>query len=182
MTKVYIVRHAEPDYTKAEALGFWGVGLNFAPLAQEGIDKAKETAKDARLRNAQIIISSPYTRALQTAQIISRHTGIDVEVEVGMHEWLPDTTAELKSTAGASKQFALNKGIHSEREEQTWEEVEPMRRRMRAVLDKYSHLDTIVIVGHEMSLKTLTYFETMERGGILEMQYDPDAPDSEYWF
>ena len=180
--KVYIVRHAEPDYTKAEALGFWGVGLNFAPLAQQGIDKAKETACDSRLKNAQIIISSPYTRALQTAQIISQHTGIDVEVEVGMHEWLPDTTAELKSTAGASKQFKENKGVHPAGEGLTWEEEKPMRRRMRAVLDKYAHLDTIIIVGHEMSLKTLTHFETMERGGIMEFDYDPSAPDSEYWF
>ncbi len=180
--KVYIVRHAEPDYTKAGELGFWGVGKNFAPLAQEGVDKSIETSHDSRLKNAKVIVSSPYTRALQTAQIISKNTGIDVAVEVGLHEWLPDTTGTLKDTSTAAKEFKENKGIHPAGKECTWEEVEPMRRRMRAVLDKYADFDTIIIVGHEMSLKTLTYFETMERGGILEMQYDPSAPDSEYWF
>lgn len=182
MTTVYIVRHAEPDYTKTEECGFWGIGKNFAPLAKEGIDKAVETSKDKRLKNAGIIVSSPYTRALQTAQILSQNTGIDVRVEVGLHEWLADTTNTLKDTSDAAKEFKENSGVHPEGEKCTWEELEPMRRRMRAVLDKYTHFECIIIVGHEMSLKTLTHFQTMERGGILEFQYDVEAPDSEYWF
>lgn len=180
--KVYIVRHAEPDYTQADKYGFWGFGKNFAPLAKEGVEKAEETSHDERLKNAKIIVSSPYTRALQTAQIISKNTGIDVAVEVGLHEWIADMSNTLKKTPDAAKEFKEYKGVHPVGKDCTWEEVEPMRRRMRAVLDKYSHLDTIIIVGHEMSLKTLTYFETMERGGIMEMDYHLDAPDSEYWF
>ena len=182
MTTVYIVRHAELDYSLSSQYGFWGFGKNFAPLAKEGIEKAEETSRDPRLKSAQFIISSPYTRALQTAQIISKNTGIEVAVEVGLHEWLADTTNNVKNPVNSAKEFREYKGVHPKGAECCWEELEHMRRRMRAVLDKYSHLDKIIVVGHEMSLKTLTYFESLERGGILEFQYDPDAEDSKYSF
>lgn len=37
-------------------------------------------------------VSSPYTRALQTAAIISQKTNIDITVEMDLHEWMPDLT------------------------------------------------------------------------------------------
>ena len=49
-------------------------------------------AVDARLKTAELIVSSPYTRALQTAAIISRETGLKICIEVDLHEWEPDKT------------------------------------------------------------------------------------------
>ena len=72
MAKFYLIRHGEPDYTYGDNHGYIGQGHDFAPLNIEKIEEVVETSKDKRLKEAQIIISSPYTRALQTASIISK--------------------------------------------------------------------------------------------------------------
>ena len=90
MALFYLVRHGEANYDNMLENGFWGFGRDFAPLSEKGRQQAEITAKDARLKQAELIVSSPYTRALQTAQIISRETGIRVEVDIDLHEWIPD--------------------------------------------------------------------------------------------
>ena len=72
MALFYLIRHGEPIYDNMLEKGFWGFGRDFAPLSEKGIEQAEITAKDIRLKSAEIIVSSPYTRAMQTAQIISR--------------------------------------------------------------------------------------------------------------
>ena len=96
MSKFYLIRHGKPDYTYGDTHGFIGQGHDFAPLKAERIEEVIETAKDKRLKEAQIIISSPYTRALQTASIISKETGIDIVVEPDIREWQPDLTYQYK--------------------------------------------------------------------------------------
>ena len=86
MLKLIMIRHAEPDYSLCDKHNFIGHGRDLAPLSQKGIEQAEETAKDKRLIDAELIISSPYTRALQTAAIISRTTGIKLVVEVDIRE------------------------------------------------------------------------------------------------
>ena len=61
-------------------------------------NRQKITAKDARLKEAELIVSSPYTRALQTAQILSRETGIRVEVDIDLHEWIPDENNQYETS------------------------------------------------------------------------------------
>ena len=96
MSTFYLIRHGKPDYTYGDTHGFIGQGHDFAPLKTEKIEEVIETAKDKRLKDAQIIISSPYTRALQTASIISKETGIDIVVESDIMEWQPDLTYQYK--------------------------------------------------------------------------------------
>ena len=87
MATFYFIRHGIPDYTYGDTHGFIGQGHDFAPLKEERINDVIETSKDERLKDAQIIVSSPYTRALQTASIISKETGIDIVVEPDIREW-----------------------------------------------------------------------------------------------
>ena len=75
MATFYLIRHGKPDYTYGDTHGFIGQGHDFAPLEKDRIKDVIETSKDTRLKNAQIIVASPYTRALQTASIISKETG-----------------------------------------------------------------------------------------------------------
>lgn len=72
MTKLILIRHGGPDYNFVTERGFKGHGRDLAQLTLEGIQQAKTVAMDKRLQGAQLIISSPYTRALQTAAIISK--------------------------------------------------------------------------------------------------------------
>ena len=97
MALFYLIRHGQPDYSGLESHGFFGFGRAFAPLSPQGIVQAEAAARDPRLKNAEFIVSSPYTRALQTAQIISRETGLPVVVDLDLHEWMPDRTNQLAS-------------------------------------------------------------------------------------
>ena len=68
----YFIRHGETDYSDRNTKIYKGFGVNLSPLSENGIQQIKETAKDLRLTDADIILSSPYTRALQTAAILSK--------------------------------------------------------------------------------------------------------------
>lgn len=72
MTTFYLIRHGEPTYKPIDERRFIGHGRDLAPLTENGIKGVKETALDNRLKNCEIIVSSPYTRALQTAAILSK--------------------------------------------------------------------------------------------------------------
>ena len=72
MTKFYLVRHGDPDPTMAGKMIFKGRGRNFAALSEEGQKQIKNAATDPRLKDCEIILASPYTRALQSAAIISK--------------------------------------------------------------------------------------------------------------
>ena len=105
--KIIFIRHGEPDVTGVDDRGFIGQGRDFAPLSDLGIQQAQAVCHDPRLTGAQLIISSPYTRALQTAAILSKNTGIDIAVELDLYEFIPDKTFRLKGEAE-------NKALHKD--------------------------------------------------------------------
>ena len=84
--QVIFIRHGEPDLEQADRRGFIGMGRDMAPLTELGREQAKKAAQDPRLAGAQLIVSPPYTRALQTAAEVSRQTGLEIRVEVKAEE------------------------------------------------------------------------------------------------
>jgi len=97
MSTFYLIRHGKADYTYGDIHGFIGQGHDLAPLKLDRIKDVIETARDVRLKKAQIIVTSPYTRALQTASIVSKETGIEIVVEPDIREWQPDLTFQYKN-------------------------------------------------------------------------------------
>lgn len=88
MAIFYLIRHGKTDYSERNKKVYQGFGVHLSPLAPEGIQEIQSTAKDQRLRGAGIILSSPYTRAVQTAAILSKELQIDLAIETDLHEWL----------------------------------------------------------------------------------------------
>ena len=70
--KIFMIRHGKADYSYGDAHNFIGHGHDLAKLSEEYIEDVIKTSKDSRLKEATLIVSSPYTRALQTAAIISK--------------------------------------------------------------------------------------------------------------
>src|SRR5215831_1134270 len=97
--RVALVRHGEADYDLLEHSGafFNGMRRDFIPLSLAGRKQADEVAMQLRTFQAERILSSPYTRALETAGIIASHLGIPVSVEARLHDWLPvcDGSAQI---------------------------------------------------------------------------------------
>ena len=185
MAIYYLVRHGEADYSEMFEKGFYGFGRSFAPLSEKGIAQAEETATDERLKSAELIVSSPYTRALQTASIISRKTGVKIHVEVDLHEWEPDKTNQYTTSEEAfalTKEFNLYKGKYPEGQQKNWETLDEVRKRMRSVADKYADYDRVIFVGHGMAFRTLAYIEQMKPAEIIECNYEIGQEDCVYSF
>ena len=174
MAQFYLVRHGEADYSQLMEKGFFGFGRDFAPLSESGIVQSEKTAKDQRLKSAQIIVSSPYTRALQTAAIISRETALKICVEVDLHEWIPDKTNQYKTSQEAfasAKEFYDNSGVYPKGHQLRWENLEEVRKRMQRVAEKYAGYEKVIFVGHSMAFGTLTNIDGMKPAEIIEWEY-----------
>jgi Fructose-2,6-bisphosphatase len=185
MAMFYLVRHGQPDYSPCDERGYIGHGRDLAPLSNEGMEQAERTAKDVRLMGADIIVSSPYTRALQTAAIISKNTGIDIKVEMDLHEWMPDITFQYKQFSEClqlTEDFNKHRGVYPEGETPRWECLQQLRERVRNVADKYADYNKVIIVCHGMVIRTLTYAEEIKPAEIIECEYVAGHPECRYSF
>ena len=181
----YLVRHGQPDYSLCDERGYIGHGRDLAPLSEEGILQAILTAKDIRLQNAELIISSPYTRALQTAAVISKETGLDIKVEMDVHEWIPDLSFQYKDFSEClelTNDFNHHNGVYPSDERKRWESLSLLRSRVRKVADKYAHFNKVIIVCHGMVIRTLIYAEEIKPGQIIECEYNLGQQDCIYSF
>lgn len=172
MTTFYLIRHGEPTYKPVDERDFIGHGRDLAPLTKVGINGVKETARDYRLKDCEIIVSSPYTRALQTAAILSKELGIDLEVDIDLHEWIPDIiNFQHKTTQDCidlCKDFESYNGISPKNEIKVWETAESMERRMNSVLQKYAKYQKVIVVCHGMVIRTVKYQEKIAHAEIIE--------------
>ena len=185
MAIIYLVRHGEADYSRMLENGFFGFGRAFAPLSETGLKQAEEMAIDERLKTAQLIVSSPYTRALQTAAIISRETGLKICVDVDLHEWVPDKTNQFSTSEEAfelTREFNLCKGVYPKGQCMKWETLEELRQRMRRAADKYADYERVIFVGHGMAFRTIAYIEQMKPAEIIECTYSAGQDNCEYFF
>lgn len=175
MTKIIFIRHGEPDYTFVKSKNYFGHGINMAQLTEEGIQQAEAVSFDKRLDNAEIIISSPYTRALQTAAIIVKNRGLDIKVELDLHEWLPDlmfqnsTFEEVKKASELCKQ---HKGVRPGDSEIAFENLEDVFKRVKSCLIKYAGYKKIIVVAHDIVMRQFAYEAKIPFCGIKEIDFD----------
>lgn len=54
------------------------IGRPSTPLAEEGIEQARVTGQKLKSQDVTVIVSSPFLRAKQTAEVIARELGISV--------------------------------------------------------------------------------------------------------
>ena len=175
MAIFYLIRHGKPDYTYGDTHGFIGQGHDFAPLKSDRIKDVIETSKDIRLKNAQIIISSPYTRALQTASIISKETGIDIIFEPDIREWQPDLTYQYKNSDEMKeyyKDYVANNGVYPMNEHKNWETREQLNERVMSVINKYKEkYNKIIVVAHKMAFQSICDCGDMKPAEIFETHF-----------
>ncbi|MBP3399777.1 MAG: histidine phosphatase family protein [Erysipelotrichaceae bacterium] len=177
MTLFYCVRHGQPDYSYGDVHGFIGHGHDLAPLKKECLSDVIHASKDARLKNAQVIVSSPYTRALQTAAIISKQTGLSIEVEMDLREWQPDLTYQYKNMdemMNLYHDYQECQGIYPEHEKKIWESKEMLQKRVKRVLQKYSYYDCVILVGHRMAFQSVFECGQMKPAEIYEVSVEEE--------
>ena len=168
----YFVRHGKTDYSERNTGIYQGFGVNLAPLSEKGIHQINKAASDPRLAGADLILCSPYTRAVQSAAILSKKLKADIRVETGLHEWVADTGYHAvtdKEEDSAYEAYIRNQGKHSSDSER-WEEKDALRSRVLNVLKKYAAFQKVIVVGHETMIRAVTDCEHIKCGTIVEFE------------
>lgn len=173
--KIVFIRHGEPTYEEISERKYIGHGRDLAKLTERGILQAEAVSKDNRLKGAQLILSSPYTRALQTAAIISRNTRLEIKVETDLHEWMPDISFQYDKSdyaIDASLEYDRYKGVRTSECRYNWETADALAERAYRCIKQYLHYDKIIVVSHGMIMQTFCYKNDIPHCGILEMDFD----------
>ena len=183
MQRIVFMRHSEPDYSFVRARKYRGHGLDLAQLTENGIQIAENASTDSRLDHAEIIVSSPYTRALQTAAILSKNRQLGIKVELGLHEWMPDLSFQYTSKEWADKATKLsleNKGICPDDSEVRFENLEDVFNRAKAALLRYSAYKKIIVVTHGIVMRRFAFAPAIPFCGISEIDFDETFPCAEF--
>jgi broad specificity phosphatase PhoE len=186
MMKLIFIRHGEPDYSAIKkAYSFWSIenGKNYACLTLNGIKQAQCVAQDQRLKDAQLIISSPYTRALQTAGIIAQNINVPLFVEIGLREWMSECSVQFNSIEDFQSmmdEFVAHKGQYDSTCKFQWESLDKLNERISQVILKYSDYKKIIIVSHKMVFSQFCNTNNMPYCGIYEKNIDIGALTSKY--
>lgn len=175
MVEFLFIRHGEPDYTEIDKRKYKGFGNDLATLTKEGIRQVEKLTKDNNLKDADIIITSPYTRTMQTASILSKELNINMSVELDLMEWIPDLSYsydDYSKVVKWRKQYDINNGKHINAS-YNWEEKESIQKRVKNVLKKYSNYSKVIVVTHGMVINALTNVEKPEYAKIIKYSYNP---------
>lgn len=173
--KLILIRHGEPDYSYVTERKFKGQGRDLAVLSSRGKEQAEAVSKDKRLIGADLVVSSPYTRALQTAAIISRNTGLRIEVETDLHEWIVDLDFNFDNdeyVRAVSEEATLMKGIHTENCKYKWESFDNIAKRAYRALYPYLKYNKVIVVSHGMVMRQFKFQKEIPYCGIIELDFD----------
>ncbi len=170
MTTFLFVRHGETNYS---GVGCWAktpMGMNFAGLTENGVEQIKNSCKKLKDYTVDLIVSSPYTRALQSAALIASELHTDVIVERDLHEWQVDLTYSLtdnKDLAELCRERDRMNGKYPAGETRKWESNELVHDRVMNCLKKYSDRKCVVVVGHALMIQAvLDISDPLEYGEI----------------
>ena len=110
-TFIYFIRHGETILTPTRK--FSGTGALDPELMQAGLDQAELVAKEAAKLGAEILIASPLQRTRQTAEAISRTTGLEIIFdeawfELSFGSWDGKSIEEVKAEDPDAYQAWLN--------------------------------------------------------------------------
>lgn len=84
---VYLIRHGQSEFNAVFRRGGPDPLIFDAPLTAKGRQQAEQAANAVADLGIRRVITSPLTRAIQTAQLIFKDT-IPIEIAVGHHEHL----------------------------------------------------------------------------------------------
>lgn len=148
MTKVFFVRHAEPNYDNHDDRS--------RELSPRGMEDRKKVTSFLTDKNIDIVISSPFKRAVDTVQDFADKNGLPVEIVEDFRErkvdsgWIEDF-ASFSKKQWSDFSFKLSDG-------ECLKEVQDRNiSALNNVLKQYSGKN-IVVGSHGTSLSTIINF------------------------
>lgn len=172
--KVVFIRHGEPDYDSLKNIDLNKISKNIAPLTTKGIENAEKVSYQETLKDADIILSSPYTRALQTAYIINKNLGKQIIIEPDLREWeceIDYNPFNNELEKHIEKEFHLFNGKHTNECKYDWESLSDLGIRAINVIKKYDNYKKIIIVTHAMLIRQFYYDPIIKYCFPIEVEY-----------
>lgn len=177
MTKVYFVRHAEPNYNNHnDAL---------RELSSKGMEDRKLVTKFLVDKHIDVVLSSPYKRAVDTVKDFADSYGIEIDIVYDFRErkvesgWIEDFTAFTK--------MQWNDFTYKLSDGECLQEVQTRNMSaLQQVLNKYAGKN-IVVGSHGTALSTIINYYDHSFGHndferiknvmpwIVEFVFDEDA-------
>lgn len=145
--KIYFVRHGR---SIANASGI--IATPQSPLAEEGLDQARQTGQDLKGYDVKIIVSSNFIRAQQTAEVLASELGIPVDKIILIPELGERRMGELE---GKPKRHENAFYVENDAEF-GFEPQKDLIQRLISALEKIKDLGantegSMVVVGHAVS-------------------------------
>ena len=163
MTAIYLLRHGQADYEPVHERQWPGSMADLAPLSPAGYEQAMAAANRLAEVGASALVSSPFTRTMQTASMVSCRLALPIQVEFGLHEWIPDDSFRwhtLAEVRGFLADFESCGGEWPPGQRRPWEPLSSVRARATAALGnavrRMRDDGTLIAVCHEMVIRSLT--------------------------
>lgn len=172
--KIYLVRHGETTGDLEDRYG----GNYDDHLTLHGRDQLQETAKKLSEKDIQVIFTSKFIRAKESAEIIQKQISCDIQVVEGIQERNYGVLAGLTKTE-AMKQYPEAVESHKN-PENTDPDGESLVDFQNRVLEGFKSIfqkdySTVVVVSHGGPLKQILKYlnlpipEKIEDGEIIEI-------------
>ena len=169
MTTFYLIRHGEPKWFLNEEYKLKGVYRDFVSLTDSGRQQATSITAALKQFAPQLILTSPYTRAIETAAIVSQALDIEIQVEFNLREWQPDLNFNISNIDQLNlivQDYSFNNGSYPEKIIKTWESKAVVYERARNVLQRYMIYKSVIVVTHEQVIKSLIHLDVVEHCSI----------------
>jgi broad specificity phosphatase PhoE len=183
MLKVVFVRHGQQDYTEVLKRKYAGHGIDLAPLTERGIKMVEDVSLDSRLDNSELILSSPLTRTMQTAAIISKIRQLDIRVELDLQEWISNLSFQYSSEEEimeAERLCTQYKGVRPDNCKIEFENFEDVFSRAKDVLFRYSNYKKIIVVSHSVVIRRFVSYPRLPLCGIAEIDFNESLLCTEF--
>jgi broad specificity phosphatase PhoE len=162
---IIFVRHGVPDYTLSDARKMSQLEKDYSPLNRSYLGDIQDMVRKIKKLEPDVIISSPYTRALQTAELINRNLNLDLFVEHDLREWRADLAGGFLPLTERDLRWHEYREALKEGKPQTdkpYESTKDLKTRVSKVLGKYKQYSKIIVVSHLNVLESLIGYQEQE--------------------
>lgn len=157
ITKIVVARHAQSEANVAKKYDDIGT----SPLSEKGRGQAQKIADDLAESGVDVIITSPFFRAIQTAEPLAKKLGIQIETM----DQLRETDHGIFSNQSGSPEQGLDRErIFQDHEYQfgetgeSWNNLQArMEEMVTHILEKYKG-KTVLIVTHGFPVRVLNEY------------------------
>lgn len=151
------MRHGETAWPTTPA-GSRADATDLAPLTSHGIDEVERQARAISGLGIRRVVSSPLTRAMQSAHLVAVELGLTLEVEIDLREWCVDVSGRSHPMEVVDRAlYAMWTGVRpDEHDGPNFEDVVDLRTRVDAALRRQVGRGPVLVVSHSVAIWSVT--------------------------